>query len=194
MTIDASQFLPASTVEAPAYEDEEVEETEAAVWDLLSVETAQGVAQKEPETPTSAEPEVLDLNPAELTAHGDRYTGASTRAVLLEWAADVIPAVLYPRFEQQIAYVEQNVNQGVDGLQLSKSGAEISLKWDVSKVPSEPEDFRRWVFGLTNKPVVERTEATKEEFQLRLVVEGRKPAVKAKKSYNVGEGQFAFNF
>ncbi|WP_059040628.1 DEAD/DEAH box helicase [Paenibacillus rubinfantis] len=194
MTIDASQFLPASTVEAPAYEDEEVEETEAAVWDLLSVETTQGVAQKEPETPASAEPEVLDLNPAELTAHGDRYTGASTRAVLLEWAADVIPADLYPRFEQQIAYVEQNVNQGVDGLQLSKSGAEISLKWDVSKVPSEQADFRRWVFGLTNKPVVERTEATKEEFQLRLVVEGRKPAVKAKKSYNVGEGQFAFNF
>jgi hypothetical protein len=116
------------------------------------------------------------------------------QTVLLEWAADVIPADLYPRFEQQIQYVEQNIIRGVDGLRAQTSGTEVILTWDVTKAPSDSTDFRRWVFGLTNKPIVERMEEKKEQFQLKLVIEGKKPTVKTKKSYNVGEGQYVFNF
>jgi hypothetical protein len=192
MTIDASQILPASSIEAPSYEEEEVDEP--AVWDLLSSGSPQDAGQAPLDTRPADEPEVFDSAPVVPVEPGTIYTGESIRAALLEWAADVIPADLYPRFEQQMEYVEQNVIRVVDGLRIKTSGAEVTLAWDATKAPSESADFRRWVFGLTNKPIVERTEATKEEFQLKLVVEGKKPTVKTKKSYNVGEGQYAFNF
>ncbi len=192
MTIDASQFLPAASVEVPVYE--EADEEGAAVWELLTVEASSAPEKAISDVYPVGELELFAFSEVDSVSAGAAFKGTSFRAVLLEWAADVIPADLYPRFEQQIEYVEQNVSRGIDGLRFTKSGKETILSWDASKAPSEPAEFRRWVFGLTNKPVIERTEATKEEFQLKLVVEGRKPAVKTKKAYNVGEGQIAFNF
>src|SRR5690606_28213099 len=141
MTIDASQFLPASAIEAPTYDEEETDEP--AVWDLLSSGSPQGAVQVPLDTKPADEPDVFDSAPVVHVEPGDVYKGESVRAALLEWAADVIPADLYPRFEQQIEYVEQNVNRGVEGLRIKKSGAEVSLAWDATKTPSESADFRR---------------------------------------------------
>jgi hypothetical protein len=62
-------------------------------------------------------------------------------------------------------------------------------------VPSEQEEFRRWVYNLTAKPVSERPKAAETGWKgLELLVEGKTAKTKTKKVYNVSDGQYAFNF
>ena len=126
---------------------------------------------------------------------GQTYYGDTVQTALLAWAREVIPADLCPRFMQQIAYAEQNVLNGVEGLTVSKSSlfGEYELHWDASAVPSDSANFRRWVYALTNKPV-DKAVSTQMEVKLDLIVETKSARKKTKKVYNVSEGQIAFNF
>ncbi|MCT1403875.1 DEAD/DEAH box helicase family protein [Paenibacillus sp. p3-SID867] len=163
MTIDASQFIPDNLVQiAPAAEDP-----------IAEVDFSLSEVQK-PESTLSLGVEIFEAQ--------------SLQEALLGWANAVIPADLYPRFEQQIEYVVDRVKLGVDGLDVSSRPDSTILTWDCSKAPKETAGFRRWVFHLTNKLVQE------QQGKIELMVEGQRPVVKTKKRYNVGAGQIAFNF
>lgn len=166
MTIDASQFIPDNLVQiAPAAEDP-----------IAEVDFSLSEVQNQ-----------------RVHCHwGRNFEAQSLQEALLGWANAVIPADLYPRFEQQIEYVADRVKLGVDGLEVSGRPDSTILIWDCSKAPKETAGFRRWVFHLTNKLVQEQLFTSQGE--IKLVVEGNKPAVKTKKKYNVGAGQIAFNF
>lgn len=119
----------------------------------------------------------------------------SLQAAILRWAEEEVPVDLHSRIENQISFAEQNIAKGYLGLTVVQETllSEFVLCWDPTLVPSEEEEFRRWVFNLTNKPAIEA--ASNVEWKgLDLLVEGKKTKNKSKKAYNVSDGQFAFNF
>lgn len=122
----------------------------------------------------------------------------SLQAAILVWAAEEVPADLFTRIKQQITFAEQNVMKGYSGLTVVQESllGEFVLQWDPTAVPSEPAEFRRWVFNMTNKPATERSKAVASTGWkgLELLVEGKMAKTKTKKVYNVSDGQFAFNF
>lgn len=171
MSIDATQFTSRATaVPSPVVLDDQDESEAVDVWEAFNNTMAQVSSVR-------------------------TYYGDSLDIALLSWASEIIPTDLYGRFEQQIAFVAQNVQKGIDGLSASRESllGNYELQWDSNAAPTDTADFRRWVYTLTNKPVDERTTAS-GEWKLELHVEGKKPKTKAKKVYNVSEGQFAFNF
>jgi len=123
------------------------------------------------------------------------YFGDSLEVALLSWASESIPADLYKRFEQQIEYVVSNVQHGVEGLEVSRESllGNYDLHWSPALVDLDPEEFRRWVFTLTNKRL-DNVPKVNEEWKLELLVEGKTIKTKTKKNYNVSTGQMAFNF
>jgi hypothetical protein len=88
---------------------------------------------------------------------------------LISWAHSIAPEDMYGRFEQP-----------------------YELHWDPSKVQLNDIDFRRWLLALITKPV-ESNVMRDSEWKLELLVEGKTPVTKRKKSYNVSEGQMVFN-
>jgi hypothetical protein len=175
MTIDAAQFatsLPA--VVAPIIHDdidERENHTTLDVWEAFN-NTIEPVSKKR------------------------SFHNESLESALLTWATEFIPADLYERFEQQIAFVAKNVQLGFDGLSATRPSLfdKYELKWDPSAVPTDQVDFRRWVYKLTNKPIEEQQVKGNGDWKLELLVEGNKTKTKTKKVYNVSEGQVAFNF
>ncbi|MFD2614639.1 DEAD/DEAH box helicase [Paenibacillus gansuensis] len=173
MTIDASKLGVTAPIQAPAFEEEE---GVPDIWNELEA-----------------------TNPNQPASPVHVYYGDSLRNALFAWASESVPADLYPRIEQQINFVEQNVNKGCDGLTVVNASllGDVELRWDPTSVPDEAEEFRRWVYNLTVKPVSERPKTTKTNSSwkgLELLVEGKTAKTKTKKVYNVTEGQFAFNF
>ncbi|MCF2940660.1 DEAD/DEAH box helicase family protein [Paenibacillus alkaliterrae] len=173
MTIDASKL--AMVVSAPV-ETHQEEEDGLDIWNMATA------------SKTSDEPVSLIRS-----IYAD-----SLQDAILAWAAEEVPADLFTRVEQQILFVEQNVMKGYPGLTVVQESllGEFALQWDPTEVPSEPAEFRRWVFNMTNKPATERPKAaaSTEWKGLELLVEGKMAKTKTKKVYNVSDGQFAFNF
>ncbi|AGA60097.1 hypothetical protein Theco_4100 (plasmid) [Thermobacillus composti KWC4] len=176
-------------------------ESAESIWGRMTIDATQFIAPVQDPDVSNAEeqPDVLDvwdeLQAASEKSSGQTYYGDTVQTALLAWAREVIPADLCPRFMQQIAYAEQNVLNGVEGLTVSKSSlfGEYELHWDASAVPSDSANFRRWVYALTNKPV-DKAVSTQMEVKLDLIVETKSARKKTKKVYNVSEGQIAFNF
>jgi hypothetical protein len=173
MTIDASKL----GIVAPVQEAHVVEEEQQDVLEMWS--TLNPSKSDKPVSPYQS------------------YYADSIQTALLAWAAETVPADLYARIEQQISFVEQNVLKGCDGLILNQQSllGDCELRWDPSAVSAEQEEFRRWVFNLTNKPEVERPKVVEDSWKgLGLLVEGKTVKTKQKKVYNVTDGQYAFNF
>jgi hypothetical protein len=172
MTIDASKLGVVAPVQEISYEQEQ--EDILDVWNELKASKSD-----EPLSPIRS------------------YYADSLRTALLAWASDAVPADLFTRIEQQVTFVEQNVMKGCDGLSGSKESllGDYELRWDPTAVPTEKEEFRRWVYNLTVMPVSERVKAVDSGWKgLELLVEGKTAKTKTKKVYNVADGQYAFNF
>lgn len=172
MTIDASKLGVMEPIEVPTQESEQ--EDVFNVWNEMNV--------------------TLSSEPVSQIRY---FYGDTLQSALLAWATESIPADLFSRVEQQISFVEQNVNKGWDGLYVIDAPllGNIEVKWDPSMVPTDTEDFRRWVYNLTVKPVSKRSKTSETGWKgLELLVEGKTVKTKTKKVYNVTEGQYAFNF
>ncbi|MDN4067689.1 DEAD/DEAH box helicase family protein [Paenibacillus vini] len=161
-----------------------------SIWGKMTIDASQLVIAAPPEKTESAEVESVEDQPT-----GKHYYGESYEAVLLAWAADVIPSDLIARFEKQIDFVVSNVQGGVNGLSLSRKSLleNFELTWAPEQAHANEMDFRRWVYNLTNRPV-RLTNESEGAWNLEVFVEGKKIKTKTKKKYNVSEGQIAFNF
>ncbi|AJS58967.1 hypothetical protein [Paenibacillus sp. IHBB 10380] len=92
-------------------------------------------------------------------------------------------------------FVGNNIDLGIEEITISRNSflEPYELNWDFSKVQLNEVDFHRWIVALTTKPVDSKVKKD-SEWKLELLVEGKEPVTKRKKSYNVSEGQMVFNF
>lgn len=177
-------------------------ESAESIWGKMTIDAANLSVETLTEAPfEEKQEEVLDTW-NEQNASPRVYYSDSLQNALLDWAAETVLADLYPRIEQQINYVEQNVIKGCDGLTVANASlfGNVELRWDPTAVSGEVEMFRRWVYNLTIKPVTEAPRATTATTTnlvrngLDLLVEGKTVKTRTKRVYNVTDGQYAFNF
>lgn len=170
---------------------------------IAGVESAESIWGKMSVTPTHLVPisptaVITDLevdNIIDKVPTTSTYFGTTLEDALVSWVHSIVPEDMHGRFEQQIIYVANNIDLGVDGITVSRTSflEPYELHWDPTKVQLNDIDFRRWLLALTTKPV-ESNVMRENEWKLELLVEGKTPVSKRKKSYNVSEGQMVFNF
>lgn len=125
-----------------------------------------------------------------------QYHGSTISEVLLKWSAEVVPSDLHERIDQQVLYAEENILKGYPGLLVTHSSLwDVTLHWNPNESSSTEEEFRRWIFNLTNKPndVQHHVKSHKEPKSLGLIADARIAKTSSRK-YNVTEAQYAFNF
>lgn len=179
-------------------------ESAESIWGKMTIDASKlAVVASEPPVEVYQEEEALEseLASSKLAAPISAirmFCAESLQKAILKWAEEEVPTDLFDRIEKQILYVEQNLMKGYPGLAVVQESllGEIALHWNPIDAPSESEEFRRWVFKMTNMPASERNKsAAQTEWKgFELLVEGKTAKTKTKKSYNVSDGQFAFNF
>ncbi|MFE5321538.1 DEAD/DEAH box helicase [Paenibacillus sp. NPDC056579] len=173
MTLDTTEFIS----KASAAENELIYKEVLRANEIMDVGTVLDKSEEQ-------------VEPASPIRH---YIGQSLEHILLDWALETIPSDLHGRFEQQLSYVVQNLQKGMDGFTVTRETllGDYHLVWDPRVAPTEPAEYRRWIYTLTNKPLEERTIG---DWKSELRVEGKKPQTKTKRIYKVSEGQIAFIF
>lgn len=169
-------------------------ESAESIWGKMSV-TPDHLVPITPATIITSVEEELSNEKESIDSIISTFIGTTMEEALISWAHSIVPEDMHGRFEQQIEYVVNNVDLGVNGITVSRTSflEPYELYWDPSKVQLNDVDFRRWVLALTTKPV-EVDIKNDSEWKLELLVEGKTPVTKRKKSYNVSEGQMVFNF